>query len=101
MCGLNSLIHAYMHIHVYCFKLTELPDRQNEFYELVTSLFHVSFEEGNKRIGQFIMNKKLFSSITACIVNCEDYIDLILQKLQLPNTASLHCCMCNEDKDYS
>lgn len=100
MCPINSVIHAYMHIHVHCQKLTDLPDRNNDFFMLVTSLFDIPFEEGNSKIGQFILEKKLYSSEKNGQVDCFSHIELVLDKLELP-TSNVLCYVCGWNQEFA
>lgn len=90
-----------MHIHVYCHKLTDLPDRNHDFYQLVTSLFIISFEEGNRKIAQYILEKKLYSRNLNGQVSCFGHVELIMEKLHLPITANLFCHTCGMNRDYT
>lgn len=98
MCPINSLIHAFMHMHANGHNLGRL-DRNNEFYQLIISLFGGSFEEGNTRIAEFILERELYSSRTTKEVNCFEHIELIIERCQLPLSANLYCHICNANKD--
>lgn len=100
MCPLNSIIHAFMHIHVHCKSLTEMPERNHEFYQLVSGLFNLSFEDGNRRIANFIKEKFLFSNETSHQVDCTEHVELIIEKIHVPLSASLYCHICNMDRDF-
>lgn len=101
MCPINSLIHSFMHIHTSMQNLNQVAESNHEFFQLIVSLFEISFEEGNRRIANFIISKELYLSISENEVNCEAHIELIVDKIQMPISANLYCHNCHMNKDFS
>ena len=63
LCPIDSLIHAFLHIHHHCKRLGEMNDNQNAFYQFILSLVNNSFEDGNRIIANFIEERGLFSDV--------------------------------------
>lgn len=89
-----------MHMHIHLRRLDELPHRENEFYRLVVRLFDAPFEEGNLRIANFILAKKLFTSHEGNVVDCHTHVARVLNLLELPTSAFLHCNACNINENF-
>lgn len=96
MCGLNSLIHSLIHIHLHIQDL----DQAHSFYRMVIELLEVPYEHGNELIGTFVLDKKLYSGIKNKEVNCYDHFDNFLKKIEMPWSAQLHCSECEQNNEY-